>query len=585
MSAASGRRFHLVLAACVVVAALPAAAQEKYDPAALGPRKAQFPEDAAALERGEVVYARYCAFCHGDEGTGDGGAAAYLDPRPRDFTLGLFKFRSTQTGELPTDEDLFRTISRGVPGTAMPAWGEPPFALAEADRWAVTYYLKIIATEDFADEDFNPYDYLLEMPEPPQVTPELIAKGKALYLDESKGGCVKCHGPVGRGDGREAGTHRDDWGDPILPADFTKAWQLRNGGSMRELFRSMSAGFNGTPMAGFAETFDADERWALVSYVRSLMDGPPVEGKVVLVAHKALVDIPRDPGDPFWEAQPVLEVPLAGQAVTPPRLASASVDLVRVRAAYTDEEVAFHFTWNDRFKDVLAPREEGGEPAVAPDLWTPKLAEPDTFITMEDLWARRSDNFRDRLQVQFPVRPSDGPDKPFFFLGGVGAPVHLWTWNADWNERPAAHGGRVAVERVGTGYKREPATQPQDSQALDGRGEYDAGRWRLVLVRPRRTGDPRRDTQFEPGRPIPFALQAWDGGNGEEGLLCAFSSWHYVVLEAEANPRAYAWAGAGTLLTLACMAGLVRAARRANVDELEGRFSTPATDGPPAESG
>ena len=548
---------------CAALSGVPAFAADPYDQTLLAARKEQFPEEAAALTRGERVYGKHCAFCHGDKGAGDGGAAPYLDPRPRDFTLGLFKFRSTQTGELPTDEDLFRTISRGVPGTAMPAWGEPPFALSETDRWAVTYHVKRIATEDFYDEDFNPYDYLVEMPQTPDVTPELIARGKALYADESKGGCIKCHGTQGRGDGREAGTHKDDWGDPILPADFTQAWRLRNGGSMRELFRSMSTGFNGTPMAGFAETFSEDERWALVSFVRTLVERPQPEGSVLLTAQRAPGAVPLDPDAPFWAEQPSLEVPLAGQAVVAPRLAAAAIDAVRVRAAYDDEAIVFHFTWNDRFKNMGAAQGEDADAAEPPDRWVPQLTEPDTFITARALWDRRGGRYRDQLQIQFPVTPSDGPDKPFFYLGNSRTPVHLWTWSADWNERPEEHAGRVAVERTGKGYAKEPAVQPEDSQALRGRGVFDAGQWRVVLARPRVTPDAKLDTPFEPGRPIPFALQAWDGGNGEEGLLCAISSWHYVVLEAERGRATYGWAGLGTLLTLTCMVGLVRGARRA----------------------
>jgi len=69
------------------------------------------------------IYIRRCSFCHGLLGDGEGPAAPYMDPRPRDFTLGTFKFRTTQSGELPTNEDLFRTVSRGLPGTAMQAFG------------------------------------------------------------------------------------------------------------------------------------------------------------------------------------------------------------------------------------------------------------------------------------------------------------------------------------------------------------------------------------------------------------------------------------------------------------------------------
>src|SRR5206468_10159418 len=69
---------------------------------------------------GRVVYVKWCAGCHGDGGAGDGPAAAYMLPRPRNFTGGLYKIRTTASGQLPTDADLLRAIDEGLPGSAMP---------------------------------------------------------------------------------------------------------------------------------------------------------------------------------------------------------------------------------------------------------------------------------------------------------------------------------------------------------------------------------------------------------------------------------------------------------------------------------
>ena len=79
--------------------------------------------DAEHLTLGETVYKHMCTFCHGTDGNGGGKAMAYLFPWPRDFRKGVFKYRTTPSGSLPLDSDLFKVISRGVPGTAMPAWG------------------------------------------------------------------------------------------------------------------------------------------------------------------------------------------------------------------------------------------------------------------------------------------------------------------------------------------------------------------------------------------------------------------------------------------------------------------------------
>src|SRR5215469_15447504 len=73
-------------------------------------------------KRGKALYQRYCVFCHGPYGDGTGESAPYLDPKPRDFTKAVFKCRSTPSGSLPLDSDLYNTISRGIHASGMPSW-------------------------------------------------------------------------------------------------------------------------------------------------------------------------------------------------------------------------------------------------------------------------------------------------------------------------------------------------------------------------------------------------------------------------------------------------------------------------------
>jgi mono/diheme cytochrome c family protein len=81
---------------------------------------AQTPGSPAAAN-GKAIYEQRCVQCHGAGGRGDGAAAPVLIPRPRDFTSAKYKLRTTETGSLPTDDDLIRTIAHGVPG--MMVWG------------------------------------------------------------------------------------------------------------------------------------------------------------------------------------------------------------------------------------------------------------------------------------------------------------------------------------------------------------------------------------------------------------------------------------------------------------------------------
>lgn len=112
---------------------------------------------------------------------------------PADFTTGRFKFRSTPSGSLPLDTDLFRTITQGVGRTGM----IPEVHLDEPDRWDIVAYLKTFSPR-FGRE--RP-QAAIPIPPVPDRTPDLVARGRQLYLDA---GCAKCHGEGGRGDGPKA---------------------------------------------------------------------------------------------------------------------------------------------------------------------------------------------------------------------------------------------------------------------------------------------------------------------------------------------------------------------------------------------
>ena len=146
------------------------------------------------LARGRNIYLHMCVFCHGKDGNGGGAAVEYLYPWPRDFRRGIFKFRSTPTGSLPRDEDLYQTIVKGVPGTSMPAWGD---ALTPQDTWALINLIKNFSPR-FSKE---PQGEKITANDPPPARPELIAKGKDLF---TKHKCVNCHGESLRGDGELA---------------------------------------------------------------------------------------------------------------------------------------------------------------------------------------------------------------------------------------------------------------------------------------------------------------------------------------------------------------------------------------------
>ena len=208
--------------------------------------------------RGDKLYSEYCLVCHGEKGWGDGPAAHFLDPRPRDFRRGIFKIRSTPTS--PTDEDLFRTITRGIPGTLMPSYED----LTEEERWDLVVYIKSFS-EVFEKETPEP----IVLPEPPPQTEELLVLGKRLY-DEA--GCFTCHGPYGRGDGPSAKTLKDSWGNPIPPYDFTVPGRMKSGQTVSDIYRAFFVGIGGTPMPAYGDIFSEEQNWALSYYVLSLAE-------------------------------------------------------------------------------------------------------------------------------------------------------------------------------------------------------------------------------------------------------------------------------------------------------------------------
>ena len=139
------------------------------------PRTAPAHQDVLRL--GKQVYEQWCAGCHGVKGDGKGPAARFLNPRPRDFTTGVFKFRSTPGKDsLPTDEDVYVTLTHGLWGTSMPSWQ----GISDRDRYAVVQYLKT-----FSDR-WRKESVALAVSVPPEspVTPESIEKGKTLFEDE-----------------------------------------------------------------------------------------------------------------------------------------------------------------------------------------------------------------------------------------------------------------------------------------------------------------------------------------------------------------------------------------------------------------
>ncbi len=232
------------------------------------------PASPERIEKGKTVYLQVCAICHGEKGDGNGPLAEGLDPRPRDFTAGKFKFRSTNSSSIPLDSDMFRTITRGIPGTSMPSFS---FLSYEA-RFAITHFLKTFSDKFTKQKPAEP----IKISEPPPVTPELLAIGKQFFKEAE---CFKCHGEQGRGDGPSAKEQKDDWGRPVRPFDMTSG-RPKSGTTLKDYFRDVMTGLQGSPMPDFGDVFEPEQAWGVVQYVYSFGNAnrelpPAVKGDIV----------------------------------------------------------------------------------------------------------------------------------------------------------------------------------------------------------------------------------------------------------------------------------------------------------------
>ncbi|MBM3555138.1 MAG: c-type cytochrome, partial [Alphaproteobacteria bacterium] len=159
----------------------------------------------ADVEPGRAVYDRWCAGCHGAKGDGNGPAAPFLMPKPRDFTLGVYKYKSTEGTSPPSDEDIARMIAEGMPGTAMPGWRD---VLGEAERRQVAAYIK-----KFSDIfEFEKPGQAISLANQPPASSQAISAGREVYR---KAKCFECHGDTGKGNLSKK--LKDDWGEPVWP--------------------------------------------------------------------------------------------------------------------------------------------------------------------------------------------------------------------------------------------------------------------------------------------------------------------------------------------------------------------------------
>ena len=273
------------------------------------------------------LYREHCAHCHGITGDGAGPTAKWLNPYPRDYRRGLYKFKSTPLKTPPAHEDLMTILKNGIPGTAMPS-----FKLLAADELeSLVEYVKYLSirgeversliTEAASELDegalfvdpsggednrdvindkvasvLNKWSEAdtqrVAIPQRPELTgDEMVAsinRGRDLFHGKLAQ-CSKCHGETALGDGVQ--TDYDDWTkelEPNKPEVFAVyeaigAFPARNAiprnlrlnvfrGGRRpiEVYRRIKLGITGSPMPAASPQLQEEQIWDIVNYVRNL---------------------------------------------------------------------------------------------------------------------------------------------------------------------------------------------------------------------------------------------------------------------------------------------------------------------------
>jgi len=549
----------------------------------ISPAVAQGQKAPGASEVGKGLYEDKCAHCHGKEGAGDGSAAENLLPRPRDFTKGLYKIRSTENGQLPTDQDLFDIISNGMPGSSMPGWDG---VLSTDERWQLVAHIKTFY-EDF--EDASPR--LINLSGKVTYSEDSVAKGRELYKQLE---CNACHGEFGRGDGTSAPDLTDDWGFRTWPADLWQKWNFRGGAATEDIFKRFIGGIAGSPMPSFVSSFrvgltdgesarmteletkmDEDilsdseqgeyegieeklyafedimlkveegeelaseeqaqlstalkpileKSWHIANYVKSL--GPevqpePASGDKVLRSQYRLEALPGMNDEAWNEIEEASYFPLVGQVVIEPRQFNPSIDSVAAKSFYNDNEIVFLFGWHDRTKTLPQEDEETGE-------------------TVEDA-----------IAVQFPVKVPKGPmDAKPYFIWGDRRPVYLWHWNVAAPEK--------VTEMNAKGINQ--ATVQASQTEMEVEGVYEDGQYQLWVKRSLVTGD-KNDLKFEPGVFVPIAFSVWDGSNGDVKTKRAISTWYTFILDPVPSNKRFVYPPIVALISVGILFGLKGSVRR-----------------------
>lgn len=460
-------------------------------------------QEPPSLERGKQVYLEKCAYCHGDKGKGDGPAADYSMPQPRNLTKGHIKIRSTPFGKIPTDKDLMNVINNGLSNTTMPGWKHLP----ENDRKSLLVFIKSLSKKFAKFKKRGKKHKITKVGKEPALSPESIERGKPLFMTQ----CSGCHGVKGRGDGVATQRIVDYSSSAIWPRNLSQPWTFRRGSTRKDIFKTLRTGLSTSAMPKFSErVFKNEQIWDIVNFVTTL--SPPTQPKMQSPIHAKKVkgEISDDPNDPVWQDAQASFIPLGGQLQARPKSYFPTVRNLTVRAVHNKKEVALYIHWDDPSLDPALKEFMDVKESPAPP-----LPEHMRGQEPEEALEPAIPEFPDAIAVQFPIKLDT--QTPYFLNGDADHPVNLWKWTTSTNKATEIHANGL-----------EKWSKEEES-SIKAKASFSYGRYSVILKRSLKGDDD--DIQFRTGKPIPIAFNAWDGYQEETGNKKSISSWFTLWLD------------------------------------------------------
>ena len=472
------------------------------------------PPSAPSIERGKLVYTEKCVFCHAEDGSGKGVSAFYSSPRPRNFIKGQYKFRTTPFGKIPTDDDLYKMLVRGMPGTTMPSWKHFP----EVDLKSLVLYLKTLSKKFEKFKKKKKTHKLIRVEPPPPFDQQSLERGRTFF----NATCSGCHGLKGRSDGESTKRNVDITSDAIRPRNLTKPWTFRRGSTPKDLFLTIRTGLSTTAMPRHSKRIYKDKDiWDIVHYVTTLSSVKKPEVSKEIKAVKVNGSLPLNPENDAWKSVPSFYIPLAGQILEAEKNFYPTIDSVWIQAIRNEDEIAFKLRWDDPTFDPILKTVTEVQESPPPPLPAEFQAEPSDEEAKSPVEAPKPQKYPDSIAIQFPANNSGDGSLPYFLNGDKDHPVNLWKW---------VSGSNKTIEMYAQGLQHQGEHRPA-SQLVQSKVVFKYGQYQLVMKRKLTTSDKSNDVQFEGGATIPIAINAWDGNVNETGTQKSISTWFQMTLE------------------------------------------------------